>query len=169
MHLNLDRTSSHLDNLYEAFEEGGARTHGSSWNLCVRQLAAVQETWLKEGWISSGDFKPALVVLAHQAGKSVAPSATTASLLLMLTTPIEGRQQRSVWARALQEVLDGHLDVSRAAEMGVTGVLAAIRTRVSAEAKQAARRRKELKSYKNVIGKARPFQLTIRRRGPDRD
>lgn len=134
--IDLSRTSEHLEDLYLAFDEASEQTDAARWAACVRRLAVVERTWIDRGWITKGDFALALVVLNHEEGKSTTPTATVASLLLAVTTSIESRQQKSVWATALQEVLDGHLSAERAAEMGVTAAKNSAARRKKAEAQR---------------------------------
>lgn len=121
--VNLAETKGHLEALYVSYTEAPTQTDAANWAACVQTLATVEQTWVSRGWISKGAFKDALLLLAHrEPSTTIPPSATKASLLLTLTTSIKSRQQKSVWARALQEVLDGHIDAKRAAVMGVKAV-----------------------------------------------
>lgn len=134
-----------LDDVYEDLTRPRKQTDGARWAACVRRVAGLERRWRENKWISEGGFISALVLRAYEEGKTIGPRSTTASLLLMLTTDIEGRQQRSTWGRALQEVLDGHTDVEAAAEMGVKGTLAAAQKRQRAAKSEAARRSEQLK------------------------
>ena len=138
-----------LDDIYSDLANGRKRTEGARWAACVRRLEGIERRWLGFGWISEGSFKSAVVLHAYLAGQTVGPRSTTASLLLMLTTDIEGRQQRSTWARALQEVLDGHLGAEDAAEMAVSATLAASRSRQKTEKQRAAWESEKLKRLRS--------------------
>lgn len=162
--VNLAETMDHLEALYVAYTEAPAQTDAANWAACVQTLVTVKQTWLSSGWISKGAFKDALVLLAHRRpSTTIPPSATEASLLLTLTTSIKSRQQKSVWARALQEVLDGHIDPNRAAAMGVKAVGAAIAKRQRVEAKRQAERTAMVSHSR--LGRSSPQPLE-RRRAP---
>lgn len=134
-----------LDDIYSDLTGRKTRSDGARWAACVRRLDGLERRWRDLGWISEGSFEIAVVLHAHLAGQTVGPRSTTASLLLMLTTGIEGRQQRSVWGRALQEVLDGHIGVEEAAGLGVKDTLVAAHNRRKSEEQDAARKSEQMK------------------------
>lgn len=162
--VNLAATKDHLDALYGTYTEAPPQTDAANWADCVQRLAMVEQAWLSSGWISEGAFKDALVLLAHrEPSTTIPPSATEASLLLTLTTSIKSRQQKSVWAHALQEVLDGYIAPERAAAMGVKAIGAAIMQRRKLDAKRDA----EQAALNKLSRLGRPtHQPSERRRSP---
>lgn len=138
-----------LDDIYSDLANGRKQTEGARWAACVRRLQGLERRWLDFGWTSEGSFKIAVVLHAHLAGQTVGPRSTTASLLLMLTTDIDGRQHRSIWGRALQEVLDGHIGAEEAAGMGVKETLAAAQNRRRSEEQDAARKSEQRKRLRS--------------------
>jgi len=89
------------------------------WKRTVRALTQAQVLWAERGWISPGAFEDAVVLLARRARVRIEPDASIASLLLAVTTDLE-RQQRSVWSKGLQFVLDRDIKPITAANSGLT-------------------------------------------------
>lgn len=114
-------------------------TASARWARTIRWVGAREGIWRTESLITDGAFDYAVAMLNREFGSKIDVGGELSSHLMELCHPNFDRRLRSVWSRAISNVLKGHLTYEEAAELGVTATAAQTKQTAATTAKAKAK------------------------------